>query len=214
MYDSVLMAPANESYLDQLIRSVDMMKTWVLRRITIGENRTSSGPGYLCLAEESYNTGSVFIQNRTLGSDIATDNDRRSETRDLVLRIKAGFGLNMTELATVLRVGRPTVYAWLNKEVDLRATNLRRLLVLADIASNVRIPPMLSSRTDGSKTLLDELAAQEVDRARLIALINVEQPGPTGASARLDSLLQGYERPADARHQLDIITGRPLSDDD
>jgi hypothetical protein len=41
-----------------------------------------------------------------------------------------------------------------------------------------------------------------------------EHDRQVSAAARLDSLLQRYEQPADARHQLDIITGRPLSDDE
>lgn len=46
---------------------------------------------------------------------------------EMISQIRARLGLNMSQLAEVLRVGRPTIYAWLREEQVPHASNRARV---------------------------------------------------------------------------------------
>jgi hypothetical protein len=217
MYNDVLVQRSNEHYLDTLIRSFDAMKTWTIRALTDSWQRTSPGTGNLSISCEYMGTGSVLIEDRSpiSGSNLprtapAADQGRR----DLLLKVKASFGLNMTELASVLRVGRPTIYAWLNESVEPRSANLRRINSLAGLSEFLVTPPDLGARSDDGRTLLEVLSAPELDLIALSRVLSAVAAGSVQGSSRLSTALHGYSPTSDARDRLDILTGRRLSDDD
>jgi DNA-binding transcriptional regulator YiaG len=58
----------------------------------------------------------------------------RRPVSDLVDTIRSAFQLSVTELASVLRVKRPTIYSWLKDNPELRPENEERLRLTASLA--------------------------------------------------------------------------------
>ena len=54
---------------------------------------------------------------------------------ELITRIKEGWQFNMTEVAEILGVTRPTVYSWFNGKTSPDADKIQRLQILAAAAS-------------------------------------------------------------------------------
>jgi DNA-binding XRE family transcriptional regulator len=97
------------------------------------------------------------------------DSDRLLDTQEKLAGIRRYLSMNVTNLAKVLRVGRPTVYSWLREDADLRGEHAQRLEKIYRIARKWR---MMSSRPVGAflnqplsagETLLSLLSARTVD---------------------------------------------------
>lgn len=216
MLDALLVNPLNESYLGGLVHSWEILKSGALQLLAKSTQTTSSGSSYLVLAGESRNTGSILIQNTSSAARGVTNVHPRASlsARDLVLIVKGRFGLNITELARVLRVGRPTVYSWLNGEIELHTSNSRRLESLARLAEAVNGPPALDAITSAGSSLLDHLSAADLNFDLLHSSLASETQHTAMNLNRVDAALRGYRLPEGARHRLDIYTGRPLTDDE
>lgn len=219
MTDIALVNVSRRAELDDLMRYWQLLKSRTFQLLSGRSTQTTSaGSSYLVFLGDSRNTGSVLIRNVSLTAEtaleVAPSVDDSPSTPSLVLTVKSRFGLNTTELAKVLRVGRPTVYSWLNDEVELHSSNLRRLGALAELAKSVSLPPALEAVVDGGSTLLDQLSAAELNLELLRSSLTSVMGRVLVKEGRLNSALRGYEPPAGARHRLDILTGRPLSDDE
>jgi len=82
---------------------------------------------------------------------------------EILLRLRAHFSLNTSELARVLGVERPTVYAWAKGTVEVRQSNRARLASLNRLMSFwTRLSPRplgsLKHVNTGDNTVLDWLA--------------------------------------------------------
>jgi hypothetical protein len=75
----------------------------------------------------------VFVSCSTSGTETQVENARLKtllesvcelaqpkKTREAVSTIKFNLSLNLSQLADVLRVGRPTVYSWMDEDNDIR----------------------------------------------------------------------------------------------
>jgi hypothetical protein len=91
---------------------------------------------------------------------------------DQVTDIKAAFGLSVSQLADVVRVKRPTIYAWFSSDKGpntLRGAHRDRLSILCRLAEewNARstTPPgrFLSAMVVGGASLLQLLSAETLD---------------------------------------------------
>jgi DNA-binding transcriptional regulator YiaG len=88
---------------------------------------------------------------------------------DRVSQIRHYLSLNMTDLSRVLRVERPTVYAWLNGSAQPHSANLERLERIHTLARAWRsvsaVPPgrYVRERFEGGETLLDCLSAETLN---------------------------------------------------
>jgi len=91
---------------------------------------------------------------------------------DMVAAVKAAFGLSVSQLARIMGVQRPTVYAWLDEEGGpdaLRAANRERLLQLTALAeewnrrSSASARGVLERHVIAGKTLLQWLAQEPLD---------------------------------------------------
>jgi AcrR family transcriptional regulator len=102
-------------------------------------------------------------------TDGQIDSDRLLDTQEKLAGIRRYLSMSVTDLAKVLRVGRPTVYSWLRDDADLRAEHAQRLETIYRFARKWR---MMSSRPVGAllnqpstagETLLSLLSARTVD---------------------------------------------------
>jgi hypothetical protein len=82
---------------------------------------------------------------------------------EILLRLRAHFSLNTSELARVLDVERPTIYAWSKEDVTVRKQHRARLLALDRILrfwTRLSRQPLgrLKDATVGDRTFLELLA--------------------------------------------------------
>jgi hypothetical protein len=183
-----------------------------ISRLARSRAMTSSGTGYLALVPESEHTGSVVVNY------VGTHNPAPSPAtiRDLLISIKSAFGLTVTELSSILRVGRPTVYSWLNESAEPHAYNIRRVFALHRLATRIdpREPPALDVRV-GESTLLELLSSEDLDTEHISTILSLAPSRQLTDSVKLNESLARFRGSnSRGRHQLDILTGRPLTDEE
>src|ERR1017187_9717874 len=103
------------------------------------------------------------------------DSDRLLDTHEKLAGIRRYLSMNVTDMAKVLHVRRPTIYSWLRNEPSLRAEHTRRLEA---IYKNARAWRAISSKPVGDflnrpltlgPTLLSLLCAKKLDEAAIAA---------------------------------------------
>jgi AcrR family transcriptional regulator len=120
--------------------------------------------GFVSAQTVSYVPSGALLHVRVLRStDGNIDSDRLLDTQEKLAGIRHYLSMTVTDLAKVLRVGRPTVYAWLRDGADLRAEHAQRLESIYRIARKWR---MMSSRPVGA-FLNQPLTAGETLRSLL-----------------------------------------------
>jgi transcriptional regulator with XRE-family HTH domain len=108
-----------------------------------------------------------------LVADGNIDSDRLLDTHEKLAGIRRYLSMSVTDMAKVLHVRRPTIYAWLRNEPSLRAEHMRRLEA---IYKNARAWRAISSKPVGEflsrpltpgPTLLALLWAKKLDEAAI-----------------------------------------------
>lgn len=98
-----------------------------------------------------------------------SEEERLLDAQEKITGIRHYLSLNMTDLARVLKVGRPTVYSWATTTVTLHNAHRQRIDAVYAIAREWRA---LSSKPMGSlvrqpfedgRTMIDLLSPQELD---------------------------------------------------
>jgi DNA-binding transcriptional regulator YiaG len=101
------------------------------------------------------------------------EEERLLDTQEKIAAIRRYLSLNMTDLAKVLNVGRPTVYSWATTPVTLHSSHRKRIDVVYEIARNWRA---LSSDPMGRLvrepfangiTVIDLLSTDKLDAAAI-----------------------------------------------
>jgi len=122
-------------------------------------------------------TPDAMVSNALTGSVVRVSSGRimRDEqevfltTKEKIAGIRHYLSLNMTELAAVLNVGRPTAYAWASASAALRPKHRDRVDAIYELARNWRIvssAPMgllVRESLAGGKTMIDLLSAEDLD---------------------------------------------------
>jgi len=95
------------------------------------------------------------------------------DTQEKLAGIRRYFAVNVTAMARILRVGRPTVYSWLRDDPSLRANHARRIDEVYGLArkwrlmSNKPIGDFISRSLSSGGTLLDLLSAKTLDKSAI-----------------------------------------------
>lgn len=103
------------------------------------------------------------------GDDSKIDVDRMLDAQEKLAGIRRYLSLTVSDLARVLRVGRPTVYSWLRDEANLRAEHARRLEAIYRMAREWRaistgpVGSFLSQPAESGDSLLTLLSAKVLD---------------------------------------------------
>lgn len=101
------------------------------------------------------------------------DADRMLDAQEKLAGIRRYLSLTVSDLARVLRVGRPTVYSWLHDEASLRAEHAHRLEAMYKIAREWRtmstkpVGSYLKAPTASGDTLLTLLSARALDSSAI-----------------------------------------------
>jgi hypothetical protein len=103
------------------------------------------------------------------GGENKIDADRMLDAQEKLAGIRRYFSLTVSDLAKVLRVGRPTIYSWLRDEVILRTEHAQRLEDIYKMAREWRamsskpVGPFLNQPAKSGDTLLTLLSAKVID---------------------------------------------------
>jgi transcriptional regulator with XRE-family HTH domain len=95
------------------------------------------------------------------------------DTRERVAAIRRYFSLNITDLAKVLRIERPTVYAWLQGKAEPHPGNLKRLEKVYRLARDWRTMSVVPAGKyirepfENDRSMLDYLSAEELDESAI-----------------------------------------------
>lgn len=104
-------------------------------------------------------------------------------TKDQINLIRKIMGLNISDIATFLRVSRLTVYQWLDTEISVRNSHQERLNDIYDICLSWNRKKMGSLNAylykkpnNTSKSLIEMLAEDQLDKNKIHYLLNqIEQ---------------------------------------
>ena len=101
------------------------------------------------------------------------DSDRLLDAHEKLAGIRRYLSMSVTDMAKVLHVRRPTIYAWLRNEPSLRAEHTRRLEGIYKSAREWRaisskpVGEFLSRPLTPGPTLLTLLCAKKLDEAAI-----------------------------------------------
>lgn len=147
-----------------------------------------------------------------------------------VAQVRASFSLQIKQLAEVLNVERPTVYAWIKEQSEPRPqkrSRLRQLYQLAKCWDSLAIEPLGKALTEVASdgcSILELLQQSEIPQSliaeRLRGIANTRARGEAGASPRKKSPAQiaeerGIEmaRVREQSGKIDILTGKRIASD-
>ncbi len=127
-------------------------------------NRVSCGP----IAQATGTSVRIIsVSNNT------TDVDRLLDVQEKLAGIRRYLSMNVTDIAKVLRVARPTVYSWFRDESSLRGSHLRRVEAVYKVARQWRrmssqpVGEFLSQPLVSGESLLDLLSAKALDEVEI-----------------------------------------------
>jgi transcriptional regulator with XRE-family HTH domain len=145
--------------------------------------------------------------------------------KEMISTIRSALSLQIKELAEILRVQRPTVYSWINDEVEPSAGNRERLQQIYRIASKWRrlcnLPAerlIRSAGTDGH-SILELLKADEINEDDVVSRLRglaaqrrmmkaeADKRRPTAEAIALQHGLSPDDV-SDQQHLIDAATGK------
>lgn len=141
---------------------------------------------------------------------------------DAVALVRSTLGLNMSEMARVLGVERPTVYSWLSGNAHPRLRNYRRLSRITSLirryASQAEpLRAIVRTPDESGRSLVDILAEPSLPESDLVSrMIHAVAETPEGAdrrarSSRLHQIAESRGvRMVEQRGELDRVTGKRL----
>ncbi len=149
-------------------------------------------------------TGSDFYSDDESSSGSATETPRAVLTNrtpaELLASIRSNLSLRVNELAEVLHVQRPTVYAWMQSESLPREQNNERLLEVASIAAewtklaNNPLGAAVRQRSLSSPSLLELLKKGRLNRTQISGALLQLQKESCGPQKKSEKRLSAAER--------------------
>lgn len=123
--------------------------------------------------------------------------------------IRRWFSLTVTDLADVMRVKRPTVYAWLASRSTPQPSNLTRMRRLHNLARAWRrlagrpMGKLLHESPGGQHSVLALLASASLDDARLLATFNALASSVPAGRSKLSQMATDAGLPATPHDEPD-----------
>lgn len=175
----------------------------------------STATGSLAIVPITERQHSLIIEIEKLLKDFSSLTS--NIVSDQVANIKATLNLSIKDLATILGVQRPTVYAWMSGEQIPHGANLERIEEIAQLA--VRLKKPLDRKAAkvplNGKSLLNLLDQESIDhdavQKHLDQLLNTRTK-PQGVFAKMVAR-EGRQlsMPDDVQDRVDALTGKPAS---
>lgn len=138
-----------------------------------------------------------------------------------VNHIRTVFGLSVKDLAAVLNVERPTVYAWMRDGAKLQEHNALRLNQVLDLADEWKscaepsAQPPMDGPTEDNQSLLDALSMAEIDSPAIKRYLRdtARRTQTTAMTGLLEGVAKSIidDRPA---WEFNVATNRRLGAED
>jgi len=97
------------------------------------------------------------------------EEERLLDAQEKIAGIRRYLSLNITDLAKVLNVGRPTVYSWATAPVNLHSNHRKQIDAVYEIARNWRalssepMGPLAREPLENGRTIIDLLSTDKMD---------------------------------------------------
>jgi hypothetical protein len=193
----------------------NLKATELIERISrLWPNKNFIGSGATLLPKPTIGTGSlVFL--------VGTEN-----LASAVAKIQSVFSLNISEVAKVIRVQRPTIYAWVNGDSIPHGSNYKRLQDLYRLAEAVqanfgtKLGKLQKGRNVGGLTLIDLLSREKINQEEVIKHMNTL----VGVSGQQETRVRSFREMAkaanknittnqDSQKAIDHLTGKRVTED-
>jgi hypothetical protein len=150
------------------------------------------------------------------------------DTPSRITSIRSALSLNVKELASVLQVERPTVYAWMAGEAQPQPRNLARIDALWTIAREwealcpLPLGALRTAVNQEGASIVGLLGASDIDSGLVTALLRKAatlvasaERRPRGLDLRARAAARGVTlvEPPDAQREIDLRTGKRISDE-
>jgi DNA-binding XRE family transcriptional regulator len=138
-------------------------------------------------------SGPIVVPVVRISMTAEAESDRLFETHEKLAGMRRYLSMNVSDLATALRVHRPTVYAWLRGNPRLRRNHAQRLEAIYKVAKEWRaisskpVGPFLNAPQSGV-SLLNLLSSKVLDREAISARLLQIRHAANQAPARLGVL--------------------------
>lgn len=183
--------------------------------------------------KSNYGTGSYFpviVFSTVQVREVPPTNERLEHISlpgDLIREIKSVLSLSVTDLAKILRVERPTVYAWMRDSQSIREHNLSRVETISEFAkfwkthSKKPLGSFLTAPNSEGQSILELLCSDELDTRRITRALQAarfpsasERPKSKMSVRELarGSALSQKIKPS-SKSAMEVVTRRPFDDD-
>jgi transcriptional regulator with XRE-family HTH domain len=185
------------------------------------------GSGATLFPEPSVGTGSLvlLIDRETnqsgLKREVTTEN-----LASIVAKIQSVFSLNISEVASVVGVQRPTIYAWANGDSIPHDSNYRRLQHLYNIAEvmqtkfGTKLSKLQKGRNVEGLSLIDLLSREKINQEEVVKHMSTL----VGTSGQQESRVRSFREMAKAANKsisanqngqktIDHLTGKRVAED-
>ena len=198
----------------------------IKRRYPVWLDSSILGSSATWIPEPIAGTGSAVLINRhnkksEHKNEVATEN-----LANLVAKIQSVFSLNISEIATILAVQRPTIYAWVNGDSIPHRSNYKRLQDLYTLAETVQttfgatLSKLQKGRAIEGLTLIDLLSHETISQQEVTKHLNnlMTMQGPQESRVRsFREMAKAANKPftvnQDGQMAIDHLTGKRFTED-
>jgi len=142
----------------------------------------------------------------------------------IVAEIRSTLSLNVKELAEILKVQRPTIYAWMRGEQKPQGENRRRLSQLARVArlwlqmSNLPLGTLVRESLDeNGRSLVDAFAEENIDygsiESRMKSILDSMEPRKKTVLDLARETGMDLSGVKDQRDLVDVVTGKRMHEE-
>ncbi|MGL4612164.1 MAG: hypothetical protein ACRCYY_21210 [Trueperaceae bacterium] len=206
------------------LKSSNIQATELIERIS-RLCKNLMGSGATLLPDPSVGTGSSMILVDVKQSE-HIDEIEFENLASMMAKIQSVFSLNISEVASVVGVQRPTIYAWINSDSIPHDSNYKRLQELFFIAETVqtkfgtKLSKLQKGRNFGGLSVIDLLGREKINQEEVIKHISTL----IGASGQQESRVRSFREMAKAANKsisanqnsqktIDHLTGKRVVED-
>ena len=167
----------------------------------------------------------TVVESESVSSHQAQTQYRSETVADSIAGIRSAFSLQIKELAQILKVERPTIYAWMKgfalpqQHNQIRLRQIHRLAMqwnrLSDQPTGTGIHELDAAGRSVVDYLKENVLPEETIMGRLEAIAVGASTRATSRKPRLSELAQkhgiGLKEIREQGEEFDIVTGKPFS---
>lgn len=161
----------------------------------------------------------VIQWERSVGTRTSTNTSTEADlsVADLVSNVKLALGVNVSELARILGVERPTIYSWIKGSASPVASNWARINEVADYAtywsqrSTNPLGEWARRPIDNHRSLLEALSEPIIQHFEVMAILRALEVSPRARRMSIrDRGIRLFEM-GSGQAEIDRVSARPAA---